>query len=485
MSAHLHIGSVAKVFGRLVLIEAALMLVPLLTCLAYGESDYAAFAIATAITLACGLVTEVMTRNVPVSLHLREGCIVTALIWAVFSIFGMLPFLLCAHPLSPVDALYETVSGFTTTGASVIMNVEQYSHGILLWRALTQWVGGLGIILFMLAVIPALNKNAGISLFNAESTGITHSKIHPRIRQTALSIWGIYAWLTIIFTALMFMGPMNFFDAVCQTMTTVATGGFVTHDNGFMFWDSDYLYYITIVGMFIGGTNFLLLYGLVKGKIRALWKNDVFRAYVAIIIFVYLFFLTNAVLRGQANSVREALIYPLFHVVSALTSTGFAVPGVGAWGSFAFALTLPLMFIGACGGSTTGGMKIDRIMVLRQNVINEAKKMIFPRRTYVVTLNGNSLDMGLVSRITAFVTVYVLMILMSTLIVTLLGIGFDHSLFVCTSAASCNGLGYEMGDAAYALLPTPAKWVMILNMLIGRLEFFTYLVLFMPAFWHK
>lgn len=485
MSVNLHTGSIIKVFGRLVLIEAVMMLIPLVLCLCFNESDWKAFGIAALIAISCGLTTEFSTRHIQPNLRLREGCILTALIWVVFSLFGMLPFLFCDHPLSIVDALYETVSGFTTTGASVITDIEAYSHGILLWRALTQWVGGLGIILFMLAVIPALNKSAGISLFNAESTGITHTKLHPRIRQTAISIWGVYTGLTAIFILLMFIGPMNLFDAVCHTMTTIATGGFVTHNTGLMHWDSDYIYYVTIVGMFIGGINFLLLYGAWKGRFREMWRNDAFRAYAAVIAFVYLFFLINALLRGQAETLRDALIFPLFHVVSAITSSGFGVPGVGAWGSFALMLTIILMFTGACAGSTTGGMKIDRLIVLRRNVINEAKKMIYPRRTYVVTLNGNSLDMGLVSRIAAFVTIYLLLILASTLIVTLFGINLDHSLFICTSATSCNGLSYELNDVGYALLPEPVKWILILDMLVGRLEFFTYVVLLLPAFWRK
>lgn len=485
MSSHLHTGSVIKVFGRLVLIEAAMMLIPLIVCLIYNESDWRAFALAMVITLVGGLSSEFATRHVKVNLRLREGCILTALIWVVFSLFGMLPFLFCAHPLSIVDAIFETVSGFTTTGASVITDVEALSHGLLFWRALTQWVGGLGIILFMLAVIPALNKTAGISLFNAESTGITHTKLHPRIQQTALSIWGIYVGITILSTVFLYIGPINFFDAICQTMCTISTGGFVTHNDGLMYWDSDYVFYVTIVVMFLGGVNFLLLYGVWKGRFREMWRNDVFRAYVAIIVFVYLFFLLNAVLRGQANTLREAFIFPLFHIISAFTSSGFGVPGVASWGSFALTLTILLMFLGACAGSTTGGMKVDRLVVLRQNVINEAKKMIFPRRTYIVTLNGNSLDTGLVSRISAFVTIYLLLILASTLIVTLFGFSLDHSLFICTSATSCNGLSYEFSSIGYALLPNPVKWILILDMLAGRLELFTYVVLLVPSFWRK
>lgn len=487
MSARINTSSIVKVFGRLVLIEAAMMLLPLALCLCYGERDWQAFAIGVAVASVTALFTEFMTRNVQVNLHLREGCILTALIWVVFSVFGMLPFLWCSTPMSVTDALFETVSGFTTTGASVITDVEACSHGILFWRAFTQWLGGLGIILFMLAVIPALNKNAGISLFNAESTGILHTKIHPRIRQTAISIWSIYAGITVLSVVLMAVGPMNLFDAVCQTMATLSTGGFVTHNAGVMYWNSDYILWVVIVMMFLGGVNFLLLYGAWKGRFREMWHNDAFRAYVAVIIFLYLFLLGNLLLRGQATSLREALIFPLFHVLSAITSSGFGVPGVESWGSFVLALTMLMMLMGACAGSTTGAMKIDRMLALRRNVINEAKRMIFPRRTYVVTINGSPMDRGVVSRIAAFATIYLLFIFIGTLIITLFNYGLDDSLFMCTSAMGCSGLGYGItgAEGGYAFLPEPVKWLLTGQMLIGRLELFTYVVLLFPAFWHK
>ena len=487
MSARINTSSIVKVFGRLVLIEAAMMVLSLAICVLYGESDWQAFAIAVGVAGLTAFVMEFATRNVTVNLRLREGCILTALVWVVFSLFGMLPFLWCSTPMTVTDAMFETVSGFTTTGASVITDVEACSHGILFWRAFIQWLGGLGIILFMLAIIPALNKNAGISLFNAESTGILHAKIHPRIRQTAISIWSIYAGLTVISVVLLFIGPMNLFDAVCQTMTTLSTGGFVTRNAGMMYWNSDYILWVEIVMMFLGGVNFLLLYGAWKGRFRQMWRNDVFRAYVALVVFIYLFILVNLLLRGQANSLREALIFPLFHVLTAITSSGFGIPGVESWGSAVLGVTLLMMFLGACAGSTTGGMKIDRLVLMRRNVINEAKKMIFPRRTYVVSMNGNTLDSGLVSRIAAFATIYLLFVFASTLIVSMFNYGLDDALFMSTSAIGCSGLGYGATgfEGGYFLLPEPVKWLLTADMLFGRLELFTYIVLLFPAFWHK
>lgn len=487
MLAHVNVGSIVRVFGRLVLMEGALLLMPLCVCLIYGESDWMCFTAAVGIAVAVGLVAEFFTRHIQINLRLREGCILTALVWVVFSLFGMVPFMLSTHPLSFTDAMFEAVSGFTTTGGSIITDVEAQSHGILFWRALSQWVGGLGIILFMLAVLPALNKSAGISMFNAEATGISHTKLHPRIRQTAISLWGVYASLTGIAIAILWIGPMDFFDAVCQTLTAISTGGFVTHNEGLMFWDSNYVYYVMTAVMFVGGMNFLLIYGVWRGRFREMFRNDVFRTYVGIIVFVYLLCLLNAVLRGQADTLREAFIFPLFHIVAAITSSGFGVPGVESWGSFVLGITLLLMLIGACAGSTTGGMKIDRLMVLRRNITGEAKKMIFPKRTYVVTLNGNSLDTGLVSRITAFVTLYLFLIFASMLIITLTGYSFSDSLFMSTSAMACNGLGYGVtgAEGGFFYLPAGVKWLLIADMLVGRLELFTFLVLMFPAFWRR
>ena len=226
MRVSLQTNSIIRILGRLVLVEGALMLVPLLVCLAYGESDWKGFAVAVAAATAAGGFAELATAGAPATIRSREGFIITALVWIVFALFGIIPFMMSDAPLGFTDAVFEVISGFTTTGASVITDVEAQSRGILFWRAFTQWIGGLGIVLFMLAVVPELNKAAGISLFQAEATGITHGKLHPRIRQTALSLWGVYSLLTVATILLLWAGPMDLFDSVCQTFATVATGGF-------------------------------------------------------------------------------------------------------------------------------------------------------------------------------------------------------------------------------------------------------------------
>lgn len=487
MRVSLQTNSIIRILGRLVLVEGALMLVPLLVCLAYGESDWKGFAVAVAAATAAGGFAELATAGAPATIRSREGFIITALVWIVFALFGIIPFMMSDAPLGFTDAVFEVISGFTTTGASVITDVEAQSRGILFWRAFTQWIGGLGIVLFMLAVVPELNKAAGILLFQAEATGITHGKLHPRIRQTALSLWGVYSLLTVATILLLWAGPMDLFDSVCQTFATVATGGFSTRNAGIAYWDSDYVVWVLTASMFAAGLNFMLIYSARRGGIREILRNDVFRAYCAIIAGAYILLLADAFIRGEADSLDRALAYPVFHIVSAVTSTGFSVCSIESWGPFAFFVTLLLMISGACAGSTSGGIKIDRQIVLGRNLANEIKRTVFPKRSYIVSLNGSALQSSLLSRVTAFTAVYLLAMIVSTGIITMFGYTFGDSLFMTASCIGCNGLGYGATGAGgtFAALPVAVKWLLTAVMLVGRLELFTFLVLFLPSFWKR
>lgn len=487
MKTTLRWKSVARILGRLVITESLLLLLPLAICLAYGESDWLGFAVAAAAAAAAGGAAEWLTRGAPASIRGREGFVITALVWIVFGLFGMIPFMLGAAPLGLTDAFFEVISGFTTTGASMIADVEGQSHGILFWRALTQWIGGLGIVLFMLAVLPELNRAAGISMFNAEATGITHSKLHPRIRATALSLWSVYCALTVVSVALLWAGPMDLFDSVCQTFAAVATGGFSTRDAGIAYWDSDYVEIVLTVVMFIAGLNFITIYGAARGGLRTIARDEVVRTFAATVLAVYALFLLAAVVRGEPPTTARRFIDPLFHIVSAITSTGFSIPGAEGWGPFCLLLTILMMVCGSCTGSTSGGIKIDRLMALRRNFLNEIRKTVFPKRAYVVTLNGAALPPGLVSRITAFATLYLLTIALASAAITLFGYPLTDSVFMTCSCIGCNGLGYGAtgAEGSFAMLPGAVKWMLTAVMLAGRLELFTFLVLFIPSFWNR
>lgn len=485
MATSLRFGAIVNIIGRLVAIDALILLMPMTVSLCYGESDWLSFLIAACAAAIMGSVAIFATRHRRESIRAREGFIITASIWVVFGLFGIIPFMTCENPIGFTDAMFEIISGYTTTGASVIRDVEAMSHGILFWRALSQWIGGLGIIMFMLALLPELNKAVGISMFNAEATGITHDKIHPRIRQTALSIWAVYLTLTILSTVMLWLGPMDFFDSVCHTFTAIATGGFSTRNDGVMYWHSDYVLTVLTGVMFIGGLNFLLLFNVWKGDLKGLARNAVIRTFIWIIVAAYLMMLLAAIIRQESVSIDNLLVYPLFHVISAITSTGFSITGAEQWGPFALFLTILLMLCGSCAGSTSGGIKVDRLMVLWQNLNNEVKATAFPRRMYVVRLYGSALNNSLVSKVTAFTALYLLVTSAATAIITLFGYSFTDSLFMVCSCIGCNGLGYGVtgAEGSFVLLPGAVKWLLTAVMLMGRLEIFTYLVLFLPSFW--
>ncbi len=359
----INIPVLLRIMGLLLVIEAAFLLVPLATCLIYGESDWKAFLITFAVTLATGSVMAFAIHPTSPSMGKREGFLLTAMVWVFFSTFGMLPFMLMTdRPLSVSDAFFEAMSGFTTTGASIMTSISHLSHGAVIWRSLMQWIGGMGIILFTLAVIPMLNHSGGMQMFNAEVTGITHDKLRPRISQTAKSLWLIYFTLTVILFLLLYAGPMEEFDAVCYAFSIMSTGGFATSDEGLGLWRSDYIEAVATFFMFIGGVSFTLIYRAVHRDFRAVWQNDVFRTYLGIIAFCYVVFAVTIWLNGQATSVKAVTLDPLFQIVSMISSTGFEVPEFGSWGTFILAMVIVLMFFGACAGSTSGGAKIDRLI---------------------------------------------------------------------------------------------------------------------------
>lgn len=484
---NIRLASVVRIIGRLLMMEALMMVIPLLVSLLYGESDWKGFAVAVGGAAISGSVMESAARRHDTSIRGREGFIITALVWIVFGCFGAIPLMMSRIPLGFTDAFFEMISGFTTTGASVITDVEVQSHGVLLWRALSQWIGGLGIILFMLAVLPEFNKSVGISMFNAEATGIVHGKLHPRIRQTALSLWGVYVVITIAAILLMWAGPMNLFDSVCQSFATVATGGFSTRNAGIGYWKSDYLYCVVTVMMFVAGLNFMNIYSASRRGIGVLWRSDVFRAFCMVVAGGYGVYFLSAVVSGEDLTLDRFVVYPLFHVMSAVTSTGFSISEVEYWGPTSMLVTLLLMICGSCCGSTSGGIKIDRLLVLGRNFRNEITRTVFPKRAYVVTLEGGALDTSLVSRIYAFVTIYLLTIVGSTLVITFYGYGFADAIFMSASCMGCNGLGYGVtgAEGGFALLPDMVKWLLTAVMLVGRLELFTFLVLMLPSFWRR
>lgn len=483
---YINLRMLLRVIGWLLVIEAIVMTIPCIVGLVYGEESTVNFIVCTGITACCGMG---MVSMKPKSREMgkREAILLTGLTWVILSLFGMLPFLVCGTHLSVTDAFFETMSGFTTTGATVLNTLAGVPRSILLWRCLVQWIGGLGIILFTLAVVPMLNYQGGMQLFNAEVTGITHDKLRPRVSFTAQSLWLVYIALTTILIILLSVSELDFYDAVCYGLSTMSTGGFSTSDRQVTEIGNLYIKIVLVVFMFLGGVNFAIIYKAITGNVKAVLKNEALRWFFAITIVCYLLLTLNVALRGLAHEVADVTIDPLFQAVSILTSTGLTEPDFADWGPIAEVVLIVMMVMGACAGSTSGGAKIDRFIVLFKFLKNEFFKMMHPNAVTTVCINGKGTPTPLVMKTLAFLFLYVTVILVGGTVMTLIGLPLKDSFFVCLSAISNTGIGTDITGIGgnYALVPDAGKWLLSFIMLVGRLELFTILLLFMPSFWRK
>ena len=475
-----------RVIGWLLNIEAIFMIAPCVTGFVYGEHSGLQFLICIGITAAFG-VSMVSLKPKSRDMGKREAIILTGLTWVVLSIFGMLPFLFCGTHMSITDAFFETMSGFTTTGASVLDTLHGVPHSILLWRCVVQWIGGLGILLFTLAVLPMLNYQGGMQLFNAEVTGITHDKLRPRVSFTAQSLWGVYIILTLICIGLLCFSEMSVFDAVCYGLSTMSTGGFANQDLSVSELGDLYIKVVLMVFMFMGGVNFSLLYKLVTGKIREAFKNEVIRWYIILIIVFAAILALNVYLTGLMEDIQDVTIDPLFQTISLFSSTGLVEPDFYDWGAVPVILLVIMMLMGACAGSTSGGAKIDRFVILVKFVRNEFHKLMHPNAITTVTLNGKGTPSPILMKTLAFLFLYIAVIIAGGFLLVLIGLPLKDSFFISLSAVSNTGLGTDITgiNGNFALIPDIAKWLVAYLMLVGRLELFTILILFLPSFWRK
>ena len=487
LSQNINFPIVLRLVGWLLMIESLFMLLPMGVSWYYGENHEAiVFLVTLLITLATGVGMAYGIKPASRSMRKREGLLLTSLVWIFFSIFGMIPFLATGALDTVTDAFFETMAGFTTTGSSVIPDLDKVSHGILLWRSLMQWIGGLGIILFTLAVLPMLNYKGGIALFNAEVTGITHERMRPRVNQTAKSLWLIYVVLTVLLGLLLYPA-MGGFDATCHALSVISTGGFSTKNNGLIFYHSFYIAYVVMIFMFLGGINFSLLYFTIMGKFKRLWKSSIFKWYVAIIILCATMILLRVLYQGSFDDLSEPSLFAIFDTISAITSTGYSTASYEATGEFISILLMVLMFFGGMAGSTSGGAKLDRFVVLVKNCKNEIYKVLHPNSVTAVWVDGKAMPQARINKVTAFLAIYVIIIFIVAIYLTAFDIPLFDALFSSMSVISIVGMGYGITgpDGSWAVLPDAAKWILSLEMLIGRLELFTVLVLFSRGFWVK
>ncbi|MGL5014254.1 MAG: TrkH family potassium uptake protein [Bacteroidales bacterium] len=478
---------VSFIIGVLLLIESAFLAITTLVALYHKGGDVEDFFITTLLTLLFGGGLVYRMKDHPSDMHKREGFFIVSVSWVALSIFGMIPFVISGAIPSITDAFFETMSGFTTTGASILNDIESLPRGILFWRSIIQWLGGMGIIVFTLALLPMLGINGGVHLFNSEAPGLTHDKLSPRIDQTAKRLWGMYLAITAVLAGLLYLGPMDMFDSVCHAFTTMATGGFSTKQASIAHWDSAYIEYLLTLFMFIAGTNFTLVYFLINGRFKKLKEDEEFRFYVGCVVCFSLFITAVLLWTGVYSDVEYAFRTSLFQVVSLMTTTGFATADFIVWGTLFWVLMLIIMLPGGSAGSTSGGMKMIRVIVLIKNTLNEFKRQVHPNAILPVRINKTVVPYDLVTKVLAFMFIYLMIILVSALFLTALGTGFEEAIgSVITSISNVGpGLG-ETGPAGnFANLHPVAKWYLSFVMLVGRLELFTVLTILSPTFWRE
>ena len=397
----------------------------------------------------------------------------------------MLPFYIGGYIPDIANAFFETMSGFSSTGATILDDIESLPHGILFWRSMTQWIGGLGIIMFTIAVLPIFGVS-GLQVFAAEASGPTHDKVHPRIGITAKWIWSIYAGITALLVSLLMLGGMDWFDSICHAFATTGTGGFSTKQASVSYYNSPYIEYVISIFMFISGINFTLLLLFVNRKFKKFISNAELKFYFgSVVLFtaVIAIVLYYTSPMGMEESFRKSL----FQVISLHTSTGFATDDYMQWTPILWGLLTIIMLMGACAGSTTGGLKCIRMVILTKVSRNEFKHILHPNAILPVRINKQVISPSIVSTVLAFCFIYIAIIVIGTLLMMAMGVGAEESMGCVISSIGNMGPGLGETGPAYSwnALPDAAKWLLSFLMLLGRLELFTVLLLFTPDFWKR
>ena len=476
---------ILRVLGFLLLVEGIAMVLALLVSLIYNEKDVLAFTLSAAINIGVGGIFVLSTSKADKDIGKREGFIIVSLVWIVFSFFGCLPFILSGSIPNFTDAFFETISGFTTTGSSILSDIEALPPGILFWRSIIQWLGGMGIIVLSLAILPVFGIG-GMQLFVAEVPGPTPDKISPRIRQTAKTLWIIYLGFTVSETLLLWIGGMSLFDAVCHSFTTMATGGFSTKQASIAYWSSPFIQYVIVVFMCFAGTNFTLSYLALRGNFKSIIKDEEFK-YYGLFTLGFTAVVFGGLILSSTLRVEQAFRDSIFQVVSVITTTGYATADYLTWTPFLTVVIFSLFFFGGSAGSTGGGIKIMRIVLLFKNSYYELRRMIHPHAIIPVKFNKHSVEPKIITNVLAFFMLYFLIFGLSTVIFSLIEPDLESSM---GAVATCLGnIGPGLGKVGpaenFAYIQPIGKWFLSFLMLLGRLELFTVLVLFSPSFWKQ
>ncbi|MAR41336.1 MAG: potassium transporter TrkG [Bacteroidota bacterium] len=475
---------IGNIIGILLLINGLLMLTAVPFGIYHGEGSWKGILVASLVNSVIGFILYYNTKdNENKELKRRDGYLIVILSWIAMSLFGMLPYIFTDQISNVPDAFFETVSGYTTTGASILNDIEILDHGILYWRSLTQWIGGMGIIVLAVAILPFLGIG-GMQLFVAEAPGVSVDKLQPRIKETAMRLWQIYISFTVVLFFILWAEGMNSFEAVNHAMTTFATGGFSTKNASIGYFESPLIQYTIILFMFISATNFTLTYFAIKLDFKKVFQNEEFRIYSSFIIFLTaIVFITLYLI--DSSYAEETFRSALFSVVSIITTTGFTTVDFTGWTEFITILFFILMFFGASAGSTSGGIKIVRHVVLLKNSYIELKKQLHQQGVFILRFNNSKVPQSVVTNILAFMMLYVVIFSIGSVIMTLMGVDFITA--IGSVAATLGNIGPGIGDVGpasnFSSIPDAGKYFLSLLMLIGRLELLTFLLILTPAFW--
>lgn len=474
------------------------MLLSALVSFLYRDGVTLQIGLAGILTLVVGVVVMLLTRSHKKEMNKREGYIVVAFGWVIMSLSGTLPYVLTDSIPNFTNAFFETISGYTTTGASILNDIEIMPKGILFWRSTTHWIGGMGIIVLAIAILPLLGIG-GMQLFAAEAPGPSGDKLHPRITDTAKRLWLIYFGYTLAETLLLQLAGMSFFDAINHSMATLSTGGFSTKNASVAYWnDEPMIQYIIILFMFLAGSNFVLSYFAFKGKVQKIIHDEEFKLYFKFILVfttiaaLIIYFRADLSISSIAHPMvwgagESAFRHALFQVLSVITTTGFITADYTLWTPFLVVFFFGLMFLGGSAGSTAGGVKVVRHLILIKNGFLEFKRTLHPNAIVPVRYNNKAINRFIVFNILAFFILYMLSFIVGALVFSMFQIDFQSSIGL--SASSLGNIGPALGNFGpvnnYSALPPLAKWWSSFLMLIGRLELFTVLILFTPFFWRN
>ena len=482
----LNIRLIYKILGSLLFLEAVFMSVCLGFSFFYMEDDIISFILSILVTTLAGFAFRTLgANNSDNMMSRRDAFLVVTLTWSIFSLFGTLPFVIGGYIPNFTNAYFETMSGFTTTGATILDDVEHLPHGILFWRSLTQWIGGLGIVFFTIAILPSM-VGGSVKVFSAEATGPVKTKIHPRLSMSAKSIWVIFLVLSVACMVSYRLLGMEWFDSINYAMSTIATGGFATHNASLAYYNAPALQYVSTAFCFVSGINFIMLYrAVMRGDLRSVWINNEFKFYCgATLTFTAAIMLT--LIHHCGYDLEYAFRCALFQVVSFITTTGLFNDDVGQWPHVTWVLLALCMFMGACSGSTSGGFKSIRCVMVLKVIQNEFKQMLHPKAVLPLRIADTNISMQQRVTLLAFLSAYCLLCIICATAMIAAGVDNTNAITITVSTLSNVGptLGLEIGPTmSWNALPDFAKWICSLLMLMGRLEIFSVLMIFTPTFW--